>query len=215
MLHLTGNLINDFSFLAGRSNLVSLSLDNNRIHSFRPPEVLPSLTFLDLSWNPLLDLGFIPFTPNLQQLILNGVGGSALVMPSGAPDLHQMNLYNTSPRLVLAPDLQGPIQILCGPLPAVIVPAGLPERGFSIGDGSSPAIKLIEYPLAPELLLSRADPSNLTLNLKAYPGVYDILRSSDLTHWTRVGTLTNALVENNLPIADFPLTPFSFYRIAK
>jgi hypothetical protein len=212
-LHLTGNRITDFSFLAGRSNLLSLSLDNNGIRSFRPPEPLRSLTFLDLGWNPLSDLSFLPLTPNLQQLILNGVGGSTLRFPPGAPGLQQVNLYNTNPTLVLAPDLQGPIRILCDSLPVVIVPAGLRERGLSVGDPPSSAINVIEYPPVPILSLSNVTSSSLELTFRAYPGAYHVLYSTDLDHWSESATLTNGLVVGNMQILLNPATPAAFYRV--
>src|SRR5262249_31575902 len=151
--------------------------------------------FISLSQNPLTNLDFIRHTPALTTLILNDVGSRSLEFPAGAPNLSEINTYNSSlTRLVLGPDVQGPVTIRANSGLAhnalIIAPEQLQALGVRVGDPPGEPGHLSFYPVVPELGL---DPiaGALQILLRGYPGVYSIETSRQLEQW-----IPNRLVTN-------------------
>jgi internalin A len=207
-LDLNYNHLYDFSPLASLTNLTSLSLQHNGLTNLTLPPELYSLTYLLLTDNYLSDCSFLRGLTNLTSLYLalNALTNSpplgtlthlvdlsldynyltSLTLPETLTHLAGLGLsHNLLTNLVvpLALDDLANLSVDWNPLISLALPARNPS--FQLFAPSSATVTFFPIMKSPRMW-----ETNFIFDVFAIPGNVAVLRSTDLTNWTTIGSVT-------------------------
>ncbi|MHB8520677.1 MAG: leucine-rich repeat domain-containing protein [Limisphaerales bacterium] len=194
-LNLGDNVLDDYSFVARLTNLVHLDLHNNRLTNLPPLDGLTNLTYLDLSGDSVTDLGFLAGTSSLRTLYLRANHLHDPGFPAGLVGLTSLYLNgNLISRLVLAPGMSNLVFIEVGNNPLISLSLPQASGGLSnlLVNLTNAGVTVYSYPELPVLSQGyRAGDGRFQFTVDGAPGVYEVLRSTNLTNWSVAGGLTN------------------------
>lgn len=168
-LFLSENRFTNLSFLSGQSKLATLSMSFNSLTNLDLPIGLEMLSNLNLYGNRLADGSFLSNSPMVRILDLGGNQLESLTLPPNLRTLTTLNLrYN--------------------PLTNVAIPAGIRTVDPPLIDMKNGGVQVTLFPVlrTPQ----RAGNGDFNCDLYADAGTFHVFRSTDLRHWTMVGSVT-------------------------
>jgi formylglycine-generating enzyme required for sulfatase activity len=198
-LDLGANQLPDFTLPGGLTQLTSLRLNNNNLSSFAVPSGMVNLNSLMLSGNQLTNLTLPADLSRLTQIDLGENQLTSFTLPSGMTSLNDLTLDGNRLAIVtLPPDATNLVSLFVNgnPLTTFVLsqPIATVNLAGLVASLQTRHVDVHIYPPLPSLLSPhRPTPGTFSFTLTGPPGVYAILRSSNLTTWNDAGVVSNQL----------------------
>lgn len=180
---------------AGMTSLKQIYLRYNQLTNLTLPADLNSLATIDALGNQLPSLNLPSGLTNLTELALSGNLLTTLTLPA---DMSQLNW------LVLNGN----------PLNTIVLPEPLATNAlfYTVAALQNQGVLIYTYPLTIQLIRSRQLIGAFQFAITGPPGVYSISASVDLTNWSDLQIVSNALGAVVVTDGDAHLTTSRFYR---
>jgi len=216
-LILSDNPLTNLFIPAGLTNLTTLVIESCGLTNFTVPAGLTRLLVLELGGNQLTHITLPSDLRRLSQLGMSFNQLSNLVVPAGLTNLSFLALqHNQLTTLTLAPDTTRLDVILLGgnPFQTLVLsePAATGLLSNTVASLRDDGISVFTYPLTPRLVRPLQLIGAFKFALTGPPGVYSVLRSSNLVTWEAVRAVNNTLGSINFQDATAGLAPQNFYR---
>jgi prepilin-type N-terminal cleavage/methylation domain-containing protein len=196
-LEVSVNRLADLSFLRQFPSLQRLELASNLARHYTFPNGLFHLRYINLGENRLTNVVFSPDMTNLLTLYLDDNRLAILPDLPVLSSLQALDLdLNNLARVPLPYTLTNLtwLQVGYNPLQTLILPETLAAHSLSslVSHLTNSGVAVLTYPIPPRLMKpARTANGRLQFTLHGSPGVYDVLRSTDLSFWSLERTLTN------------------------
>jgi formylglycine-generating enzyme required for sulfatase activity len=217
-LIVSANQLTSFTLPADMAKLEFLGLNGNQLTELSVPTGLTNLGGLQLRSNRLTNLVLPPGLNRLGLIDLTGNELASLALPSGLTSLSILNVIgNQLTNITFPPDLQQLVGLFVAgnPLATFVLSEPLAATGMAsvVDSFQTQGVSVFTYPVVAKLVEPLMLIGAFKFAITGPPGVYSILRSTNLTAWSPVRMANNPLGSVNFVDATTNSFPQRFYRV--